>query len=215
MNGTSQKKFSIELGTTLQLKIQGSVARLKGVLVGMVPEEYLIIRGDFTSLTGRLHKGRRISGRYLYEGTICEFHSELIEFVDTHRELAFIQYPDKIETSELRSHRRVGCFLPAELTIGTQEYRSVILDLSEGGCKCVADVSKEEEAQSIRLNGQVTVGFGLPGVEGKHTIVGDVKGIQFVTESDTEETRLGIKFREVAPEVKKKISDFISSIELH
>jgi len=208
------EKFFIMPGIPLQLQIEGIFGSLKGVLAGMVPDEYLIIQGQFSGIADKLFKGNRATVRYVQKGVVYGFSSEFIGVILTPVELAFIKYPEKVETIELRSHKRIECFLPAELIFGKERHQGTILDISEGGCRCLIKASNEKELPALKINEQLTLMFQVPGIEGNQTISGEIRDTHYNLQFDTEEMRLGVKFHEDTSEVLKKIAEYIFSIDL-
>ena len=148
-NAAPEEGPPIALGTALQLQIDGISERVSGVLVGIVSGECLIVRGQFESLEGRLAEGHKTTVRYSHEGAVNTFASEFMGVITTPVELAFIKHPEQIEAIELRSHKRMECFLPAELIIRNEIYSGTIQDVSEKGCKFILDVSGGENRRPL------------------------------------------------------------------
>jgi hypothetical protein len=75
------RTLNIGLGAKLQfqLGIKGLEFKATGVLVGMVPDEYLIIRVPaIPGILGRLDEGNSIIVRYLYAGNLYGFASTVL-----------------------------------------------------------------------------------------------------------------------------------------
>ena len=68
------KRILLEPGTQLQIEIEGVTSRFKSTLVGMEPDEYLIVKTPKAALSGsiknRLFRGNQIVIRYLHKGTV-------------------------------------------------------------------------------------------------------------------------------------------------
>jgi hypothetical protein len=199
----TEKDQIIALGTTLHLKIDGGAEGFKGVLVGIVPNEYLIIKGQFYEIEHKSCKESETIVRYVHEGIVYKFSSLLLGVISTPVELGFLTYPEEIETIELRSHKRTECFFPAELIIRNEKYQVVIQEVSEGGCKFKAKLPKGEKLPAIKKNDPLTLMAQLSGKEDAQTILGEARHIQFLSDFDTEEMYTGVKFHEPGPQELK------------
>ncbi len=206
------KRISIESGTQLQIEIEGVAYRFKSVLIGMEPDEYLIIKtpmvpsdAPFGSIKHKLFRGSQIVVRYLYKGIVFGFQSKLIEAIYTPIKLLFVEYPKIIEHHDLRSQVRVDCLLPAKIKIKDEEKHGVILDISKKGCRYRIKALEDEKLPSIQIDEKITLRLQFPGIEDEHLVSGKVKNIS----RDYQEMSLGIEFHEITPEVQNIISQYI------
>jgi hypothetical protein len=211
-NNKAEKNLIIALGTTLHLNIDGVADGLTGVLVGMVPNEYLIIQGQFYDIEDKLCKESKAIVRYVHEAIVYKFSSQLLGVISTPVELGFLAYPEEIETIELRSNKRIECFLPAELVIRGEKYQVVIRDISEGGCRLKAKLPKGKALPAITSNDQLTLIAQLSGKEYPQLILGEVRHIQFLSDFDAEEMHIGAKFHERGLEDLKTIIEHNSFV---
>jgi c-di-GMP-binding flagellar brake protein YcgR len=170
-----------------------------------VPNEYLIIQGQFYDIEEKLCRESKTTARYVHEGIVCAFSSQLIEVIATPVELGFLTYPEKIEPIQLRSNRRIECFLPAELVIRGDKYQVVIRDISEGGCRLRGKLPKGKTSLAIARNDQLTLVAQLPEDEHAQIILGEVRRIQFLSDFDAEEMDIGVKFHKRGLENLKTI----------
>lgn len=209
----SGKKLLPGLGTNLQFKIEGVVERLNGILVGMIPDTCLIIQGHFASVADKVPDGTRTTIRYREGDTVYGFNAEFKGIISHPEHLAFITYPEEIETIERRRQRRFKCFLPAEVMIGDEKRPGIIQDISERGCTFVIKVSPGGRALPIRVSDSLTLAFQWPGMDKKEAIVAEVRSIQFSVEFYKNEMRLGVKKCDDASEVLKRIADYLATFE--
>jgi len=213
-NATSEEDPTITLGTALQFQIDGVSERFSGVFVGMVAGECLIIRGQFESLEGRLVEGHKTTARYTHEGAVNAFASEFMGAITTPVGLAFIKYPEEIEAVELRAHKRMECFLPAELIIRNETYSGTIQDISEKGCRFILDVSGGRESPAINEAERVTLVVQMPEAEERQEISGEARNVHFNAEFDTEEMHMGVRFQDETSESLKRIAEHVLAAEL-
>lgn len=213
INASAEEGLVLAIGTALQAQIAGVSERISGVLVGVVAGECLIIRGQFDSLEGLSVEGQRATVHYIQQGARKAFAGEWIGAITSPVELAFIKYPEEIETIELRAHKREECFLPADIKIRNEVYSGIVQDISEKGCRFILDVSGGGEAPAIGKAEQVIVVVHLPEAEEKEEIAGEVRNAHFAAEFDTEEMHVGIEFQDETPESLKRIAENIMAAE--
>lgn len=208
------RRIAIEPGTALQMKIEGVDFALKSTLIGIDSDKYLVINVPTNSLYGSIKhkyfKGTRIVIRYVYEGTVFGFQSELIEDLYAPLKLLFVKYPEIIEDHNLRSMERVDCYLPTTVKINEEAIEGVTLDINKKGCLCVfKGKAKSEELLAIQIDEPITLRYQFPKIEDEQLAVGKVKSIQ----KDKKQMTLGIIFHEIGPEVEDIIDQYIRSIK--
>jgi c-di-GMP-binding flagellar brake protein YcgR len=206
------KRISIEIGTQMQIQIEGFASRVKGILVGIETNEYLIIKLPYTSidwqlLKTKLFKGNQIIVRYLHKGTIFGFQSTVLDVIFTPAKLIFAKYPSIIEEHNIRAYKRVNCFLPAKIKVDEVENEGSIQDISQAGCRYVTKNIKR--LSSLETDKQITITFQFPGVEGSHNLSGKIKNIK----KDSDEIGIGIEFVEITPEIQTKITEYIQEFQ--
>jgi c-di-GMP-binding flagellar brake protein YcgR len=206
------KRVSFHVGTELQLQIGGVAARLKGYLVGIVQEKALIVEAPFiNNIKTKLFEGNKIVVRYLYKGTIYGFESALMGVTFSPIRIIFMEYPKIIESHELRSKKRIECFLPTELIIENIKQKGMILDISETGCRCRIKASEDKKLLPVMTNKEISIILQFPGRADKFVVLGKVKNYQ----RDLKETKIGILFDKVEEETKKLISEYISDVDFY
>jgi len=210
------RRIIIELGSQLQVEIEGVAFRFKSILVGMESDEYLIIKtpmvpsnAPFSSIKHKLFPGSQIVVRYIYKGTVFGFQSKLIEAISTPVRLLFVEYPKIVENYDLRSQERTDCFLPAKITIRNKGEHGAILDISEKGCRCLIKALEGEKLPSPQVDERITLTCQFPGIEGEQVVSGNVKNIS----RDKREIILGIEFHEIAARFKDIIDQYLSNIK--
>jgi len=207
------KRISIELGTRLQIRIDGVDINYTSTLIGMETGKYLIIDAPVNMLTLARHKlfrGSKILVRYLHKGSVFGFKSELIEDIYTPLKLLFLEYPEIIEVHNLRSGPRIDCVLPVRIKINDEERTGIISDINKEGCCCVAKKTEEDKnLSSVQIDEQVTLMCQFPQVDGERALLGKVKNIR----RDSKQMTLGIIFNGIGPEIEEIIAQYILAIK--
>ena len=96
----SDKPFLLPPGTPLQLEIQDVSVKMNSLSVGYVAEKCLIVKypstGGFGPVSNKLFKGNKITVRYINDGSVFGFQSELLGVVVDPIRLLFLGPPEKI-----------------------------------------------------------------------------------------------------------------------
>ena len=210
------KRIFVELGTHLQIEIEGIAFRFKSELVGMESDEYLILKiplipddAPVGNIKHKLFPEMQIVVRYLHKGTVFGFRTQLIDAIFTPRRLLFLKYPQIVEHYDLRSDRRVDCILPAKIILSDLEIEGTILDINKEGCRYLTKEVKDAKSLSVQIDEEATLRCQFVGVEGEQIISGNVKNIQ----QDMQGVSLGIQFQDMADGIKSIIADYISTIK--
>lgn len=212
----TRKGILIELGSQVQIEIEGVTFRFKSTLVGMESKNCLIIKtpmvpsdAPFTSIKHKLFPGVQIVVRYLYKGTVFGFQSKLIKSITSPIRLLFVEYPKIIENYDLRSEERTDCFLPAKIEIRNQEEHGAILDISERGCRCLIKELEGNILPYTQIDERITLRCQFPGIKDDQVVSGTVKNFS----RDKQEMILGIEFHEIATRLRTIIDQYVSNIK--
>jgi hypothetical protein len=211
----------MEIGTILNIQIEGSQSRLTGELIGVREGKYLIIKipplKSMSHITNLLYKGNPITIRYMHAGTIFGLRSRINNVIHNPERLVFIEYPEKIENHDLRAHKRIDCFLPANVRVADTIIDGAIKDISISGCRFSAKNSKVEYSVVLQVGNEIDVRFQLPGVEKKLNVKGTqqltVKGIQKHNTKAHDTVNIGIKFKNMNIEAQERLYAFLSAVE--
>lgn len=205
---TAGRRIALDIGAKLQMKIEGFDSTLESIMVGMIPEDHLIItQPSRLSVTGhKISKGARFAIKYLHLGKICLFHSKLLASVDFPQKLLFVSYPSVIHYHELRHQKRMGIFLPCTIGLDSgQSYPGLIIDMSVTGCLCQQKSREDNPLPTLHIDEKLTIRCLLPGLNEDHELTGHIKNLH----RTKRETRIGVEFVENLPQVKKIITHYL------
>jgi c-di-GMP-binding flagellar brake protein YcgR len=200
--------LNIGLGTRLQVQIGGMDGQFKTILVGMSPEEYLLIQLPMMAgILNKLYEGNRVTVRYMYAGSVYGFHTTILHFITKPSPSLFLTYPKSIEIIELRKGKRVDCFFPGLAKIQDKELQGAIVDISTGGCKFSIDTSGEVRVPPMEVGENFNLSFQLIGSPQPDTFPGRVRSIS----REQGKVVLGIQFDALDTEIVKSIEALIES----
>jgi c-di-GMP-binding flagellar brake protein YcgR len=202
------KILNIALGTRMQVQLGGTDTQFKSFMVGMEPEEYLIIRLPMIpGIANKLYAGNRVTVRYMYSGSVYGFRSTVLHFITKPSPLLFAAYPKTIEVFQLRESKRVDCFFPGLANIQGKEYPGVIVDISTGGCRFIIDTSGEVRVAQVEVAEEINLSFHLIGSPQPLTARGKVRSIS----REQGKVVVGIQFDALDSEITKSIQILIKS----
>jgi len=197
-------RLNIELGSSMRFVTEGNDEPIKGVLVGLEPHEYLIVRLDLPAeFTDQVKNGAALTARYLSLGNEYGFSTAVIHHINTPDRLFFISYPDVIQNIDIRKSSRVSCFIPATAFLDKRRIKGTLIDISGGGCRFVIRLPATLQARQIRLIDEMELQFPLMGIEGVQAVTCQVRN----TSIDRERIAMGIEF--IKPD--KGLTDSIDS----
>jgi hypothetical protein len=205
---TAGRRISLNIGTKLQIEIEGFDSTLESIMVGMIPDDHLIITLPLRlSVTEhKISKGTRFAIKYLHLGKICLFHSKLLASIDFPQKLLFVSYPSVIHYHELRHQRRVGIFLPCTIVLDSgQSYPGLIIDMSIAGCLCQQKSREDNPLPTLHIDDKLTIRCLLPGMSKDQELTGHIKNLH----RTKHETRIGVEFVENLPQVEKIITHYL------
>jgi c-di-GMP-binding flagellar brake protein YcgR len=215
--GRLGRPFFFPIGIPLLIEVEGVTVRMKSTSIGYFADHYLIMKYPAApmSLSTVLTKGRKITVRYLDNGSVFAFQSGLIAAIAS-LSVLFVSYPSRLVRHSLRSARRLDCFLPATIVRDSQAPtdaplgEGVIVDISGTGCGFTAGGSPDGEGLArLSIGDTVILAFKLPGAEEDVRMASVVKRMQ----QDAEKTNIGLQFNEVEESLKVRITEFVSTLE--
>lgn len=203
------RTFDIVIGTRIQLQFgrKGQEFKAAGVLVGMIPHEFLIIRiPTIPGILGRLDEDALIIARYVYAGNVYGFSSTMLFYIHKPALLVFVTCPATVETVNLRKTHRIECRFPAMLKTDLGDYKAVMVDMSLGGCRICID-NGATESSSFNVNRMIGLSFYLAGIAKEQVINGKVKNLK----KDDQLSEMGIQFDQENKAVLNDVKLYIDS----
>ncbi len=207
--------FCLEIGIKLLIDSDAMAVSFRSALVGMEHGKYLLLKapGQLSKMDHDTFQTEDLIIKSLYKGTIYAFRSKLISIIYKPSNLIFIEYPQRIEHHELRSHKRFKCNFVAHTEINKKDRSAVIENISIGGCLCTVETCLTENnlLQSLKKNDAIPFRCHFPGSLGEVSFKGEIRN----TQKKSNELVVGIKF--IYPEntnkIENKIKTYIQLIE--
>lgn len=185
----------IEIGAKMSLEVEDFGLNGKCTFIGQRSGQYIVVTPppNYSALENKLRQADRIKARYSYEGDIFEFTSKLKEINYEPLTLLLLQYPVSVKKKELRSQKRINCFISTKMEVNNVTIDGIIKDISKFGCRCVLETSAKLE-KALKIEDHIALGFGFPGIFDRQEILGKIKDIR-MKESRID---LGVEFASIA-----------------
>jgi len=210
-NGLPSSIYDITPGTQLLVTLAGLDERLKTSFVGLERGRFFMFKtpqgSSRNGVYDYLYAGNQLRVSYLFEGNIWGFASRIQAYTATPHPLVFTDFPQAIESHNLRKEQRIECYFPVQVTIGGSAHQAMIVDLSLNGCSltmpenCVGDGPRPGE--------EITIESPLFGAQGEARIQAEVRRASCDGKTHL---NLGLTFRRLDPGVDSWIKDYIAQV---
>jgi hypothetical protein len=191
----AENDLCLEIGTELILSIEGVHRPVKSAFVGQKGCQYIVIAfpENLSDIENGLHAGKNIKIKYLFEKEMLSFTTKLKEIVSTPLRFLLLDYPASIVRDDARSHKRISCFISAQVEINNKIRGGVIKNISKSGCLIIFKLSNRVESQ-LKTGDPIALNLYFPGIDGQQEIIGMVKEIQ----TQNKQLKVGIEFSDTA-----------------
>lgn len=210
-NGQSQE-LDIPVGAKLSLEILGIDEKLSSALIGFVRGKYLVVQLPSLVESGRdllfqyLYSGNPVTVRYLKSGAVFGFRCEIVKYLFSPFPLLFLTFPLRVESYNLRRHKRIPCLLPVSAMIKEATYSGLMTDLSLSGCGVGLTIMRKYQP-SIGVEDTVLLTCPVFGDPGQNNLRCQIRRAA----SDVGKLELGLKFAELPETSRQGILSYIQS----
>jgi len=197
----------IEIGTKLQVSVEGTTTKHEAELVGLRNDEYLIIKMPEKVL----YMGHKLVVRYIFKGRIYAFKSDVLTNIFDPDMLIFVKYPKDVQDKNLRAHCRRSCCLPVYVETGVHMLQAIVANLSSKGSLIVIDkeTSKIKEGR-LKAGDEVNVSLQFPGSEVVHSVGAVLRNVV----SEKEVYKLGVEFMELKSKTEDALHNFLQVVSV-
>ncbi len=209
---TLGKRIPLDIGSRIKLEFPHLDSLFESVMVGMLPESYLIVTNPqpFSDMEDLIGGAGRVIIKYVHKGRVWMFKSQLLKTAESPSQLLFFEYPKIIHYHELRKAKRTSICIPSTFHVNEEQERyGTLIDLSTTGGLCQIKHKSDRPLPKIDINTSILLRCLLPGIKEEQQINGKVRNIQI----DPEETRIGIEFVNLQPHLADTIGQYLFSIE--
>jgi hypothetical protein len=191
------------------LDVTGLAEKLTTACVGHVRGRFVIVQMPALPEVGReslyqsLYPDNGVIARFMHDGTVVGFSGRLIKHIQIPFPLLFITYPKKLESHDLRKHRRVACCIPGQTIINDAPLLGMIVDLSLSGCQFSTTFT--EKAPEVGIDDMVALHCELFGPKEQGMLPCAVKRVSL----SGKRLEIGLKFRPMPPQIQNALDEYL------
>lgn len=199
------------LGMRMLVEAEGLTPGFRTTLSGLERNRFLLLHlPRMSGITEQLYPDRKVKVRYIHEGNLYGFMSQVAACQVTPFRLIYLAYPKTFERLNLRRDQRVDCFIPAGLvlpgSIGAG-FRAMILNISTSGCRAALDAAGQR-LPGFEVGGMVQMGFKVVGAEMDLDLECQIKSV----DADGSRVFLGLSFPGLEGPGKTAVQDYVDSV---
>ncbi len=204
--------LDIPVGAKLALDISGVDVKLASALVGYSKGKYVVtqlpslVESSKDMLFQYLYSGNTVIVRYLHSGAVFGFRCVIIKYLFSPFPLFFLTFPEKVESYNLRRHKRIPCLLPVSAHIDATSISGLMTDLSLSGCGVTLTLMRKYQP-AVAIDDEVQVACSLFGEDGQDSLNCQIKRVA----SDSGRIELGLKFTALPETTRKEIISYLQS----
>lgn len=127
----------IDIGTTVYLEIDGVNFSVTSIFIGLLKDEFLMITFPkrYKSVKNKLFNGNKMVVKYLFDGSVYAFQTNVIETITDPIRAIALDYPKVVQQRELRVVKRNNVIIPGRVEAKKTEFQAVVFDISKNGCR--------------------------------------------------------------------------------
>ncbi|PTN36097.1 PilZ domain-containing protein [Desulfonatronum sp. SC1] len=200
----------MRVGERLHIKICSTGERLWGELVGFKQGEFLLVwLHNLITKHKIVTENNTVTVRGMnVDYQLCGFKTTVSKIIIKPYPLVFLKFPSFFEKLHLRRHDRMDCFLPAQMLLDGNEYKTMIVNLSQGGARIVLDLNNSDISPDQCEGREVYLVFKTANNDK------EVYAKSFVRSANNEaRMALGLEFIELIGESHAIIDEYVSSIK--
>jgi len=209
---TRENSISLENGGEVKIEVPHIQTPLKSTMIGVFENQFFIITTppSFSLMEKMISSERRVIIKYIQEGRLWMFKSQLLKTIDSPARLLFLEYPAVIHYHELRKTKRTTIFVPCTFRQQDEpELYGALIDLSTRGGLCRIKNKRETNPPNVDVNNRIQLRCLLPGTKEEQKIDGIIRNL----EKDRSSTRIGVEFENLQPHLIETIGKYLYSIE--
>ncbi len=198
-------------GTKMILEVGGSEDKLQSHCVGYQRNRFVIaqmppqIEAGREALYQLLYPEAEVIARYLHEGTVVGFSAKVIKWIQVPFPLVFLTYPARLESMDLRRHRRVTCCIPGQARFGEASLSGMLLDLSLSGCQF--SMILDGAAPQIKIDDALELRCELFGPAEE----AGIPCVAMRVAASGRRLEIGLKFRSLPPAAKDALAAYLQA----
>ncbi len=197
--------------TNLLVQIEAVEGNLRSQLVGVVGESHVVITMPRSNLRidHNLFHDKHIIVRYLNQGALYSFQSQILDTITRPVPLMFLRFPRVVSRQDLRRHKRVDCFLPSSAELSGRASNGFIVNISRGGCLFVTSKKNGSSFGAVPEGAKLGLSFKMIANQNQ----GAAQAVIRSKGEKQEMMLLGLEFEQIDPVVQAEIDTFVTTVD--
>ena len=206
-------RLALNIGQVLIVEFDAIESRLESMLVGMIPDHFLIITtpSHFIVTGTEVRQGQVIVVEFTHMEKLFLFRARVSRVLNSPRQLLFIDYPSVIHFHDIRKTERAAASF--QCTMKTQDgvlFNGVFKDISSSGALLKLTRKENDTLPEIDISHWVTLSCSLPEINEQLELVGIIKNFK----KDERGIQLGLEFSSTYPELEQSINRYLKTVKL-
>ncbi len=211
---TQTASFEARVGDKVIIELQGVGGRFSTEFAGWEKRRYILIKLPAKlDLMDHIYPEKPAIARYLRQGgEVHAFRTTVQAVIHSPYRLVFLDYPQIVETVQLRKMPRADCFFPASFEIGGVSAKGYLVNISQGGARASIEKDRYGLAQAIVPGAAVSCGFAvLTETAAQAKAEGVIKKV--IEEKD--QRLFSMEFTSIDAASKERIQAYINELEAY
>lgn len=155
-------QMDIPLGKELVIRIPRTEQSYRGKMVGVDPYDYGIASVRLPAvLRKKLKFGGQVIIKYVHQGNVFGFRTNVLNVVSTPAALLFFEFPDIIEKIALRNSSRMMCNIDGIIETIEDKFECMVVNVSESGCRISARAGSRDPLTKTKVGETMVVSMTL------------------------------------------------------
>ncbi|GAB6057798.1 flagellar brake protein [Desulfonatronum parangueonense] len=204
---------AIEVGMKVMVELPGMKDKLHTRFVGYINKRCVITmipvvpEVNRSMLYEHLYKGNSMTVRFIKSGSVLGFATVIQHVSFSPFPLLFLEFPDRIESYNLRKDSRVSCLFPVKMAIKGVTIQGALLDISKSGCG-IGIQGKESQKIPFEIDDVVEVQCSFLFKNENERVECVIKRIN----KSGSKVELGLKFKQIPESLLSVIHDYIQQM---
>lgn len=200
----------IDIGTKVYIEIEGVNFSVSSVFIGMLRDEFMLVTFPkrYKSVKNKLFAGNRMVVKYLYDGSVYAFQTNVIETITTPIKAIAMEYPKVVQQRELRVSKRNEVVIPGRIEAKQAEFKIVVFDISKDGLRFKYKENKADFNQ-LREDDILRVYLKFPGIADEAGVMACVRNCA----RESGQLSVGAEFQDMTKNFLTPLMHFLYSIE--
>ena len=196
-------------GEQLSVKFENDENQYFCFCRGVHHDKYLMTQTPVAvGIENSLIPGSQAVIRFVESGMVCGFKTNIQQYITRPYRLLFFDYPDSIETVNLRASKRIAVSLKGTAQWENQTFDGSIRDLSRGGCFFALKYWQDPLFNNLDVGSKLIIRFSIS--EEKPPIEIGCEVVRMIKDGD--DLKMGLSFDADQQKIINEVTAFVDYV---